>query len=159
MHTIIPDPLTNPMENHLYLKSFSIIHRYSIHFHISCLKKYNISGHQIGYIAFVSQQPGISQETLAGLLRLNKASVAKGVRQLVENGYIERRPSQKDKRAYELYPTEKVQGLLEDANKVAQELETILVKGMSPDEQKLFKQLLEKASTNVAEAVPSALCK
>ena len=47
------------MEDHSYLTSFSIIHRFSILYHIKELKKFKISGHQMGYIMCVCKQPGM----------------------------------------------------------------------------------------------------
>lgn len=140
------------MENHSYLTSFSIIHRFSILYHIKELKKFKISGHQMGYIMCVCKQPGISQEDLSSYLRLNKGAVAKGIRPLIEEGYIQRIQSKRDRRAYELYPTEKARELRIAAERTMKSFDHILTQNMSGEEQKLFKDLVTVACNNVLEA-------
>lgn len=140
------------IDNHIYLKSFSIIHRFSFIYHTRMMKKAHISGHQMGYIICVCKQPGISQEGISSALGLDKGAVAKGVRPLIEAGYINRVQSEKDKRAYELYPTKKAKAIQSKAEKINVSLEQILTKGMTEKEQELFKQLLLKACNNVMAA-------
>ena len=140
------------MEDHSYLTSFSIIHRFSILYHIKELKKFKISGHQMGYIMCVCKQPGISQEALSSYLRLNKGAVAKGVRPLIEEGYIRRVQSSRDRRAYELYPTEKAQDLHVEAERTMRSFDRILTQNMTDEEQQLFKSLVTVACNNVLEA-------
>lgn len=140
------------MEHHTYLKSFSIIHRFGIMFHIRKLKKFHISGHQMGYVAYICAHPGTSQERLAASLGLNKGAVTKGIRPLLQEGYIQRIQNEQDRRAYQLYPTEKAQKLYEAAEKTTQCYFEILTKGMSCEEIKLFQNLLARACDNVMEA-------
>lgn len=144
------------MENHSYLKSFSIIHRFSIMYHMKELKKYKISGHQMGYIMCVCKEPGISQEGVSAYLRLNKGAVAKGVRPLIQEGYIKRVQNQNDRRAYQLYPTDKAQILFAEAEKTMECFAQVLTQGMTEAEINMFKLLLTKACDNVMEAVGDA---
>lgn len=135
-----------------YLKNFSIIHRFSIMYHVRSMKEFNISGHQMGYIMHICKEPGISQEDLAFYLRLNKGSVAKGIRSLVQDGYVQRLPNEKDRRAYCLYPTEKASRIFSEAKTTLHQFNEILTQDMSPEEQELFKTLLDKACRNVLNA-------
>ena len=140
------------MDDFSYMKSFSIIHRYSIIYHIKALKKFKISGHQIGYIMNVCKAPGVSQEGLSAALGLNKGAVAKGVRPLIEEGYIQRIQNESDRRAYKLYPTDKAEELLSVAEGAMDAFSLVLTKGMTGAERKSFKMLLTKACNNVLEA-------
>lgn len=150
------EPMPSPVEEYAYLKNFSIIHRMGIAYHMHQLKPYNISGHQMGYIAYISQHPGISQEQLSRFFRLNKATIAKGIRALEENGFILRQPSSADKRAYELYLTEKARGAIRDLERTTRTFVKTLLGGMSEEEQQTFKQLLLRAAENVTEDAPDA---
>lgn len=140
------------MKDHTYLKSFSIIHRFSIMYHIKALKDFRISGHQMGYMMHICREPGVSQEKLASYLGLNKGSVAKGIRPLIQEGYIDRIPNEKDKRAYRLFPTEKAKELFDEAEKTVASFNEILTGGMSEDEKEIFERLVKKACDNVMEA-------
>lgn len=144
------------MDDHSYMKSFSIIHRFSIMFHVKALKKFKIAGHQMGYIARICQEPGTSQEELASFFSLNKGSVAKGIRSLVQGGYVRRVQNEQDRRAYQLYPTEKAKELFTAAKKTMYAFDDILTKNMTDQEKKLFQGLLTKACDNVMEAAGDA---
>lgn len=138
--------------DHSYMKSFSIIHRFSVMYHIKALKEYHLHGHQMGYILHVCQHPGISQEKLASYLGLNKGSVAKGLRPLIAEGYIQRRQNQKDRRAYRLFPTEKAQALLVKCDQIVEQFNDILTASMSNEEKQTFQRLVTKACCNVMAA-------
>lgn len=140
------------MDQHTYMKSFSIIHRFSVMYHIKALKKYNIHGHQMGYIYHICETPGLSQEDLASCLRLNKASVAKGLRYLISEGYVRRVQNEKDKRAYQLFPTEKAKALSLECIQTINDFEEILTRGMTETEKETFQKLMTKACDNVMDA-------
>ena len=135
--------------DHSYMKSFSIIHRFSVMYHIKALKEYHLHGHQMGYILHVCQNPGISQEKLASYLGLNKGSVAKGLRPLIAEGYIQRKQNQKDRRAYQLFPTEKAQNFLFQCDEDVKQFNDILTGSMTDEEKQTFQRLVTKACRNV----------
>lgn len=140
------------MGDHSYMNSFSIIHRFSVMYHINALKKYNIHGHQLGYIYYICDSPGLSQEKLASHLKLNKASVAKGLRSLISAGYVRRVQNQKDRRAYQLFPTQKAEALSHECMQTIEGFNEILTKGMTDEEKAMFRELVIKARNNVMNA-------
>ncbi|MEG0829890.1 MAG: MarR family winged helix-turn-helix transcriptional regulator [Anaerovoracaceae bacterium] len=140
------------LPRHLVIRDFSIIHRFSISYQMHALKGRNIAGHQIGYIMYVCAKPGVSQEELASFLGLNKGAVAKGIRPLVDDGFINRIPNPRDKRAYELYPTNTAISLRNEADGIIQNFEAIITKGMTEEEQTSLKRLLHLACENILEA-------
>ncbi len=144
------------MEEHGYMRDFSIIHRFSIMFHVKALKEFKVAAHQMGYIVHICKEPGVSQEDLSAFFGLNKGSVAKGVRNLVDEGYVRRLRNEKDQRAYRLYPTEKAESLVATAEEIMGNFDDILTKGMTKREKELFQSLLEKACDNVMEAAGDA---
>jgi DNA-binding MarR family transcriptional regulator len=60
--------------------------------------------HRVLY--FVNLRPGMTVADLLDLLKITKQSLARVLRQLIDNGYIEQRTGQKDRRKRLLYPTE-----------------------------------------------------
>lgn len=140
------------MEDLSYLKNFSIIHRFSTIYHMKQMKDFKISGHQMGYIMCVCKEPGVSQEMLSSYLKLNKGAVAKGVRPLIDEGYIDRVQNEQDRRAYQLYPTDKAKDLLCEAEKTMGSFDRLLTRGMTEAERNTFRVLLDKACDNVLDA-------
>lgn len=106
----------------------------------------------MGYIMCICTNPGVSQEDLSSYLKLNKGSVAKGIRPLIKEGYIRRVQNQSDRRAYQLFPEEKATELFAEAEKTMREFNSIVTHGMTDEEQRLFKDLILKACDNVMEA-------
>lgn len=56
---------------------------------------------------FVARRPGISVAELLGTLKITKQSLARVINELLDAGYIERRPSPSDRRVRELRLTAK----------------------------------------------------
>lgn len=61
--------------------------------------------HRVLY--FVNLRPGMSVADLLDILKITKQSLARVLRQLVDNGYIEQRTGQTDRRQRLLYATDK----------------------------------------------------
>lgn len=67
--------------------------------------------HRVLY--FVNLKPGMPVADLLDILKITKQSLARVLRQLVDNGYIEQRTGESDRRQRLLYATEKGRGLFE----------------------------------------------
>ncbi|AVX03808.1 HTH-type transcriptional regulator PetP [Maritalea myrionectae] len=61
--------------------------------------------HRVLY--FVNLRPGMTVADLLDLLKITKQSLARVLRQLIDNGYIEQKMGQKDRRKRLLFPTAK----------------------------------------------------
>lgn len=140
------------MNHERYMHTFSIIHRFSVMRHIKEMKSCRISGHQMGYIVHIHKNPGTSQEDIAAFFKLNKGTVAKGLKRLLEDGYIIRKQNESDRRAYELFLTEKGQDIFKESRNSLEQFNQILTHGMSDEEEALFINLLNRACHNVLEA-------
>jgi DNA-binding MarR family transcriptional regulator len=56
---------------------------------------------------FVSRNPGMRVTELLDVLKITKQSLARVLRQLIEQGYVEQRESREDRRRRLLYPTDR----------------------------------------------------
>lgn len=140
------------MKPEKYMQSFSIIHRYSVMSHLRDMKKSRVSGHQMGYIIHIKKNPGASQEDLVEFFKLNKGTVAKGVKKLLEEEYIIRKQNENDRRAYRLYLTDKGERFFAESENTIKDFRDILTSGMTEAEQIQFYDLLQRATANVIEA-------
>ena len=59
--------------------------------------------HRVLY--FINLRPGMPVADLLDILKITKQSLARVLRQLIDNGYIEQRPGDQDRRQRLLYPT------------------------------------------------------
>jgi len=72
----------------------------------SILAEYGFGRAHHRVIYFVGRNPGITVGALLGILRITKQSLARVLRQLVREGFIEQRPGVRDRRQRLLYLTE-----------------------------------------------------
>jgi DNA-binding MarR family transcriptional regulator len=70
------------------------------------LKGYNFGRAHHRVIHFVGRNPGITVADLLKILRITKQSLGRVLKQLIEDGFIERRKGSKDRRQRLLYLTE-----------------------------------------------------
>ncbi|MDO4545844.1 MAG: MarR family winged helix-turn-helix transcriptional regulator [Bacillota bacterium] len=132
-------------------ESFSIIYRHGKIMHDKAMKKFGLTGHQMGYLKHICQRPGISQEELAQLHRIDKGAVAKAIKGLVGKGYVRREKNPDDKRAYRLFPTAKAIKLSEKAQCHGEDIEKKMTAGMTEEEIRTLKILLAKLTDNIAK--------
>lgn len=131
------------------LSSFSILHRQSEIVLSRKLARLELSSNQFIYIMCLCDHPGISQEQMSSLLRIDKGSVAKSIQQLSAMGYIDRCVSETDKRQYRLLPTQKALDLYPHLQQVVQEYESQVTKDLTSIEKDILHSLLEKLMGNV----------
>ncbi|MGG0739781.1 MarR family winged helix-turn-helix transcriptional regulator [Niallia taxi] len=123
----------------------SVIHRQNQKYLLKAFKNYNIgNGGQYAFLKSIIQSPGINQDELTSKLKFDKATTARSVSQLEKAGYIRKETSENDRRANELFPTEKaiqvypyIQFVLDESNKE-------LTKNLTDDERKQLISLLKK---------------
>ncbi|MEG0291581.1 MAG: MarR family winged helix-turn-helix transcriptional regulator [Anaerovoracaceae bacterium] len=131
--------------------NFSIIHRSTVKFLISRLKEESIEDAIPPIIMLTYKNPGVTQDYIAKTLRIDKGAIAKGIQKQIKAGYIDRAPSQSDKRAYNLSLTSEGEAIIPKLQKIEKELKGIFTSALSPDEVLELDRLLKKISTNIDE--------
>ncbi len=96
------------------------------------------------YLTEICACPGISQDGLARRTFINKSNVARQVAVLEEDGFIIRKPSAADKRAMELYPTEKTLALMPQIQEILKCWENCITSTLSEEEKALLSSLLTR---------------
>ena len=61
-------------------------------------------------------------------------AVGRVIDRLQAAGFVERRPDPKDRRAWQLYPTEQARGIIDDMELIARELRVDATRGIDADE-------------------------
>ena len=96
------------------------------------------------YIMQVCANPGISQEQLAKNLYINKSSVTRAIAALEENGFVQRRPCEEDKRVTRVYPTDKATEILPEVRRIARAWNDFLLSELEETERQQFLTTLDK---------------
>lgn len=112
---------------------------------------YDLSPVQYAALTAVRDNPGIDQATLAGLIAYDRTTIGGVVDRLVTKGFLERRQSERDRRARVLKLTETGQGALTDVTPAVDRAQRVMLQGLDPDEAAQFMALLSKALGAVNE--------
>jgi len=114
------------------------------------LKKYNLGIGQLHFLKKLYLKDGINQEYLAKSLNYSKATSTRAIQKLEKEGFITRRRDVNDKRACNIFLTDKGKSLEPEINKIISEWGTILLTGFDDDEQKKFIGFLKKTIDNAS---------
>lgn len=101
------------------------------------------------YLVRISENPGIIQEELTDMLKIDRSTVARSVQKLENNGLVERRLSEENKKNKQLFVTEKGAQLSEVVLRENAYSEAQALSGLSLDEQTLLLSLLSKVRDNI----------
>ncbi len=123
-------------------KWVSILYRYSMIYANSFLKDYGMSGGQLPFFMNIVNNPGITQEELSKLLKIDKSTTTRAVKSLCSSGYVLRKSDESDKRVYRLYPTQKAKRVERVVLEKAKMWDAVLLKGFKENERKSARRLL-----------------
>lgn len=132
-----------------YGRCFSIIYRHGKTINDRMIRKFQLSGPQGGYLRWICENPGISQEDLAKFYQVDKGAIAKSVRRMEDLDYIRREQNPEDRRAYCLFPTKKAQELVVFCREDIRRMERAFEESLTPEEVETFKRLLIRITDNM----------
>lgn len=135
---------------HLLGRNIAVLHRY---IHTSMARRLAHLGIGMGqypHLLVVCEHPGISQDKLTGNLLYNKSSVARALISLEENGFLRRETAPGDKRAYQIYPTDKGRRAKTVIRRELDQVTGEFTAGLSPAERDTAAHLLLRMADNAA---------
>ena len=103
------------------------------------------------YLDTICANPGITQDQLSRRIFINKSNVARQLAVLEEDGFVERRPSQEDKRAIHVFPTEKARACLPEITRIFRCWESFVAQDLTEAERKALVGMLEKMKARSAD--------
>ena len=126
------------------VKDITEITRCGAQYRTDSLAVLGLKGCHASYLEEICAEPGISQDTLAKRICINKSNVARQIVVLEEDGFVIRRSAPNDKRAMELYPTEKTLELLPQIKQILTSWENWLTQDLSEEEAGIVANALVK---------------
>ncbi|MDY9924909.1 MarR family transcriptional regulator [Methanosarcina sp.] len=116
------------------------------------LEEYGIGSGQFDFLMVLYRKDGISQENLARILKVSKATSTRAIQSLEKEGYVYRQRDENDLRAYRVYLTEKGREMREIIlEKLISFLDTLL-SDFTPEEKEIFRLLIRKASFKLCDS-------
>lgn len=117
------------------------------------LDEYSLGEGQFGILYDVQKEEGISQEKLSTLRNVDKATITKAVKKLIDNGYIYRERDESDRRAYKLYCTPKGMSTKEFIEELIGKENQLLLQGNTPEEMAVFLKVIKTMKSNINEVI------
>jgi MarR family transcriptional regulator for hemolysin len=105
---------------------------------------------QWGALAQLSRHQGLNQVGLADLLEVQPITVARLIDKLVALGVVERHPDPNDRRAQQLFLTEKAQPLLDQMWEAGDEILDHAYAGFTDEERTNFVDMLVRMRSNLS---------
>lgn len=106
---------------------------------------FDITSVQYAALDTVSRNPGLDQATLACSIAYDRATIGGVVDRLEQKDFLRRVVSRKDRRARELYLTQKGMQAYERVKPIAAALQIRILEGLDEGEREVFLRLLAKA--------------
>lgn len=112
-------------------------------------KEYNLAKNQYIYLVRIYENPGIIQERIADMLKVDRSTASRAIEKLRVSGFIEKVSSEENKKNICLYATEKgkeVYDLLKSDEEYSNE---VALKDLTTEELELLSKLLRKIRENI----------
>lgn len=130
-----------------------IAHIYRTHlaYMVKELEAYGVGSGQFEFLLILYHKDGVSQETLAKILKVSKAKSTRAIQSLEKEGYVYRQRDESDLRAYRVYLTEKGKEMRDFILEKLISFMDILFSDFTMEEKEIFRLLLHKAAIKLFE--------
>lgn len=102
------------------------------------------------YILTLCRCPGISQDSLARKLFINKSNVTRTLAYLESHGYVRREQSPNDRRVLLVYPTEKAQAALPGIRSMLRDWNAYMAEALTEEEAAQLTAIMPKLAKRAA---------
>ncbi|APU71721.1 putative HTH-type transcriptional regulator YybA [Companilactobacillus crustorum] len=114
-------------------------------------KKYDLTKGQYIYLARIYENPGIIQEKVAEMIKVDRTTAARAIKKLELNEFIIRKQSPDNKKEKKLYVTKKGETVYPILYREEHYSNEVALKGLNASEKKQIFKLLEVVEGNISE--------
>lgn len=112
-------------------------------------KEYDLTKGQYLYLVRVCENPGIIQEKLAEMIKVDRTTAARAIKKLELHGFIEKKEDQHNRKIKKLFPTEKGKHVYPFIQREHEYSNTVALEGFSESEAEAMFNLLQRVRKNV----------
>lgn len=112
--------------------------------------KYGLTRAQWRALKMIGMRPGMRQADLAEFLELEPIAVSRVIDRLRDAGFVERRACPDDRRAWRLHVTTKAGGIVDNLEKISDDLRRDAVRGIKAADIAAMQDCLERIKANLA---------
>ncbi|PLS06635.1 MarR family winged helix-turn-helix transcriptional regulator [Bacillus halotolerans] len=112
-------------------------------------KEYNLTKGQYLYLVRICENPGIIQEKLAEMIKVDRTTAARAIKKLEINGFIEKMDDEHNKKIKKLFPTEKGKDVFPVIKRENDHSNSVALAGFTEKEAETIFHLLQRMRKNV----------
>ncbi|MFY0804764.1 MarR family winged helix-turn-helix transcriptional regulator [Peribacillus frigoritolerans] len=112
-------------------------------------KEHDLTKGQYLYLVRICENPGIIQEKLAEIIKVDRTTAARAIKKLEINGFIEKKEDKHNKKIKKLFPTEKGKNVYPFIKRENDYSNTVALEGLSEREVETISDLLQRVRKNV----------
>ena len=112
-------------------------------------KEFDLTKGQYLYLVRICENPGIIQEKIAEMIKVDRTTAARAIKKLEMNGFIEKKEDEQNKKIKKLFPTEKGNMIYPYIRKENDYSNQVALEGFSEQEIELIYHLLQRVRRNI----------
>ena len=133
------------------LKWLSVTDRYYKIYLDKQLAPFGINSSQYMFVIKICNSPCISQDSLMNMFYIHPSNIVRSVTALERNGFVSRVPYDKDKRTWQLYPTDKAKAIISEVQAACEKTEAVLLQEFTEEEAARFEENLTIAGKQITK--------
>ncbi|MGG0184956.1 MarR family winged helix-turn-helix transcriptional regulator [Bacillus rhizoplanae] len=112
-------------------------------------KEYDLTKGQYLYLVRICENPGIIQEKLSEMIKVDRTTAARAIKKLEINGFIEKKEDKHNKKIKKLFPTEKGKNVYPFIKRENDYSNIVALEGFSEREVENIFNLLQRVRKNI----------
>src|SRR5688572_7975804 len=112
-------------------------------------KEYELTKGQYLYLVRICENPGIIQEKLAEMIKVDRTTAARAIKKLEINSFIEKKEDKHNKKIKKLFPTEKGKNVYPFIKRENDYSNIVALEGLSESEVDAIFNLLQRVRKNI----------
>lgn len=112
-------------------------------------KEYDLTRGQYLYLIRICENPGIIQEKLAEMIKVDRTTASRAIKKLEANGFIEKRADAANRKIKRIFTTEKGKAVSPNISRENEHSERVALQGLSEEEATVLSGLLQTVRKNV----------
>lgn len=112
-------------------------------------KEYDLTKGQYLYLVRICENPGIIQEKLAEMIKVDRTTAARAIKKLEIKGFIEKKNDEHNKKIKKLFPTEKGKQVFPFIKRENDHSNSVALAGFSEREVETIFTLLQRVRKNI----------
>lgn len=112
-------------------------------------KEFDLTKGQYLYLVRICENPGIIQEKLAEMIKVDRTTAARAIKKLEMNGFIEKKEDKHNKKIKKLFPTEKGKDVYPFIKRENDYSNSVALEGFSEREVETIFNFLQRVRKNI----------